>query len=103
MKITLLYFDGCPNWRPTLEDIRTVLKDHHVGVETELLKVTSKKQAQEMAFLGSPTVRVDGVDVEPGIPETGFGIECRLYWVEGRVLGRPPVEWIAAAVESAAG
>lgn len=103
MKISLLYFDSCPNWRRTLEDIKGVLKDHQVRAEVELVKVTSQEQAQEMAFLGSPTVRVDGVDVEPGIPESGYGMECRLYWDEEKQLGRPPREWIAGAVESAMG
>lgn len=101
MKVALLYFDGCPNWRQTLEDIQAVLKEYQVSAEVELVKVPSHRKAQRLAFLGSPTVRVDGVDVEPDIPDSGYGLECRIYWVEDRPMGRPPKEWIAATVEAA--
>jgi hypothetical protein len=37
-------------------------------------------QAEEERFLGSPSVRVEGVDIEPGAGErTDFGLKCRLY------------------------
>ncbi len=102
MKIELLYFDGCPNWRHTWEDIAAVLQEHHLPVEIELIKVTSVEEAEHLAFPGSPTVRVDGEDVEPDAPTTGFGLACRIYTVEeDEPEGRPPKEWIAAALESA--
>ncbi len=103
MKIELLYFDGCPNWRHTLDDITAVLKEHQMPPEVALVKVTSAQAAKRMAFPGSPTVRVNGVDVEQDIPDSGYGLECRIYWVEDEPQGRPPKEWIAAALESVLG
>ncbi len=103
MKIELIYFDGCPNWRDTMRDIHAVLEDHQLTTEVELVKVASPQEAEELAFPGSPTVRVDGVDVEPDAPTTGFGLACRIYTVEDETVGRPPKEWIAAALESALG
>ena len=101
MRIELLYFDGCPNWRQTLEDITAVLNEYQVPAKVELVKVTSHQEAQRLAFLGSPTVRVDGIDIELDVPDSGYGLECRVYWVEDRPLERPPKEWIAATVEAA--
>jgi len=101
MKVVLLYFDGCPNWRQTLKDVNAVLKEYQVDTEVELIKVTSQQEAQQLAFLGSPTVRIDGMDVELDVPDSGYGMECRVYWVEERAEGRPPKEWIAATVEAA--
>ena len=110
MKVEFLYFDGCPNWRRSLEDVNTVLKEYHVTAEVELVEVTSQEQAESLAFLGSPTVRIDGMDVEPDIPDSGYGMDLRVYMVEEeeegteeeeRPVGRPPREWIAAAVEVA--
>ena len=101
MKVSLLYSDGCPDWEQTLEDVRNVLAEYHVDADVELIKVSSQEQADEMEFLGSPTVRVEGMDVEPDILESGFNLECRLYWIDEDPVDRPPKEWIAAAVEVA--
>ena len=101
MNVSLLYLDGCPNWEQTLTDVREVLAEYHVDADVNLIRVSSQQQAEEMEFLGSPTVRVEGMDVEPDILESGFNLECRVYWIEDDPLGRPPKEWIAAAVEVA--
>ena len=101
MKIELLYFDGCPHWLEALEEVNAILKEHQLSTEVELIKVTSQEEAEHTSFLGSPTVRIDGFDVELDIPDSGYGMECRIYWVEDRPQGRPPQEWIAAAIEAA--
>ena len=101
MNVSLLYLDGCTNWEQTLADVREVLAEYRVDADVELIRVSSQQQAEEMEFLGSPTVRVEGMDVEPDILESGFNLECRVYWVEDDPVGRPPKEWIAAAVEVA--
>ncbi|MEE8442768.1 MAG: thioredoxin family protein [Dehalococcoidia bacterium] len=101
MEVELLYIDGCVNWRQTLEDINAVLKEYQVSAEVELIEVGSNQEAQGLAFLGSPTVRVDGVDIEPDVPDSGYGMESRVYWVEDEPADRPPKEWIAATVEAA--
>jgi hypothetical protein len=104
MKIELLYLDDCPNWRQTWEDIATVLHGHHLVVDIDLIKVTSAEEAEQMAFSGSPTVRVDGFDVDPDAPTSGFGLGYRIYAVEeDEPEERPPKEWIAAALEWASG
>ena len=101
MRVELLYFDGCPNWRQTLDDVTAVLKESQSPIEVELIKVNSQEEAERLAFFGSPTVRVDDVDIELDVPDSGYGLEYRTYWVEERELRRPPREWIAAAIESA--
>ncbi len=101
MNVSLLYLDGCPNWEQTLADVRDVLVEYHVDTDVKLIRISSQEQAEEMEFLGSPTVRVEGMDVEPDILESGFNLECRVYWIDEDPVGRPPKEWIAAAVEVA--
>ena len=101
MKIELLYFDGCPNWLNTRADAEDVLSTLGVGATIDLVKVASNERANELRFVGSPSLRVDGVDVEPDAPADGFNLECRLYWVDGRPVGSPPREWIEAAVRAA--
>jgi hypothetical protein len=61
--------------------------------------VETEEQAEQLGFLGSPSVRVDGVDVEPHArPATGNGMRCRVYQVSGRLDGAPALEWIQAAL-----
>ena len=101
MNVSLLYSDGCPNWEQTLTDVGEVFAEYHVKADVKLIKISSQQQAEEMEFLGSPTVRVERMDVEPDILESGFNLECRVYWIDDDPVGRPPKEWIAAAVEVA--
>ena len=101
MKIELLYFDHCATWETTLADLRQALSAVGRQEQVSLVKVESQQEAERLRFLGSPTVRVNGNDVEPGIPSTGFGMECRLYWVEGRPTGSPPMQWIENAIAAA--
>ena len=57
-------------------------------------------RAQELGFLGSPSIRIDGLDVEPearGLQTFGFG--CRTYSdAEGRQSGLPSISVIRRAL-----
>jgi alkanesulfonate monooxygenase SsuD/methylene tetrahydromethanopterin reductase-like flavin-dependent oxidoreductase (luciferase family) len=65
-----------------------------------LINVQSNDEANERWFTGSPTLRVDGVDIDPDTPQDGFNLECRTYWVDGKPTGLPPREWIERAVDA---
>ena len=99
MRIELLYFDGCPNFEAMLPKLREMVADEEVEAEIELRRVESVDAAESERFLGSPTVRVDGEDVEPGAGvRTDFGLKCRLYRSGEGTSGMPPERWIAAAI-----
>lgn len=98
--IEVLVFDGCPNIELTVERARAAVATAGViGADVGVVRVEGEESALEQRFLGSPTVRVNGCDVEPGADaRDDFGLQCRLYAVEGRFDGAPPVEWIRAAL-----
>ncbi len=100
MTIELLYFPGCPGYEralPTLEALAT-----SQGGRLELRRVETVEGAEVERFLGSPTVRVDGVDVEPGAGErTDFGLKCRVYRYGGEQLHVPAEQWIVDATARA--
>jgi len=100
MDVELLFIDGCPNWREELDELRQILRTHGQPDEVSLVKVASREDAERLRFAGSPTVRVDGRDVDPNPPQTGFNIECRIYWVEGRAVRRPPHAWVIEALRN---
>lgn len=78
MRIEVLYVPGCCNLEPTLNRVREVLRAEGVELPVAEIAVAESAAARSLKFPGSPTVRVNGVDVEPGV-EAVFGLACRLY------------------------
>ena len=104
MKVEILYFPGCPNHVPAVDRVREVLKQE--GTTADMLEVEVKDMAtaHEIGFLGSPSIRVDGQDIEPAVRGSdGFGMMCRTYIDRGQRSGVPPPEWIRAALWEARG
>jgi copper chaperone CopZ len=100
MKIQVLYFDGCPNHRPAVELVHGALADLRVDADVDEVNVGQPEQASELRFLGSPSIQVNGVDVEPAARDrTDFGYSCRTY---ARGAGLPDREMVVAAIKEAA-
>mgnify|MGYP001313927524 CR=1 FL=1 len=102
MKIELLYCDDCPNWQAVLEEINGLLAAKSGEDKVDLILVSSIQEAERLQFPGSPTVRINGEDVDPEVPSSSFEMACRVYEVDGKLTGRPPMEWIYAALDDAA-
>lgn len=101
MRVEILYFDGCPHHEPLVGRVPALL--HAAGVDAEVVsrRVDSEQQALALRFLGSPTVRVDGRDVEPeAAARSDYGLKCRLYRSVDGVSGQPSDQLILAAARS---
>jgi hypothetical protein len=102
VKVELLYFDGCPNYEAVMRELGQLLDTERVGADVELHQIESDEEARQQRFLGSPTVRVDGQDVEPGADtRQDYGIKCRLYATGGGIKRIPAKTWILAALSRA--
>jgi hypothetical protein len=102
MVIELLYFDGCPNHETLAGRLGELLAAEGIDERPALRRVADADTAERERFLGSPTVRVDGVDVDPGASaRTDFGLKCRLYETPAGLRGLPPDEWLVAALRRA--
>jgi len=101
MKIEVLYFQGCPHHVPALERVRNVLADEGVAAEVLQIEVPDAGAAESLKFPGSPTVRINGIDVEG--PETAgaIGLSCRTYMHGSLLEGVPPIEVIRRAIRNA--
>ncbi len=100
MKVELLYFDGCPSHERLLPSLPELVAKH--GGELEQRHIRTLKEADETRFLGSPSVRIKGVDVEPGASDrTDFGLKCRLYRSSDGHSGLPSREWLENALREA--
>jgi hypothetical protein len=103
VRIELLYFDGCPNHEALLPRLREVVADTGVSANVHLRRITDDRVAVHERFLGSPTVRIDGRDVEPDAEyRTDYGMKCRLYRTTAGLSGQPPEKWLRAALQRAA-
>ncbi len=100
MKIEILYFEGCPNHPPAVSRVRGVIEELGVDEGVTEVEITGPEMARVIGFLGSPSVRVNGLDVELSArnsDQVGFG--CRTYWDGTSRSGLPPVEMIRRAIE----
>jgi hypothetical protein len=99
VRVELLWWDGCPSYPETLEDLGGVLREEGVNAEVELVEVESDEQARRERFPGSPTIRLDGEDAFPCDPGAPFSLTCRVYRLrDGRVSATPDPEDIREAV-----
>lgn len=120
--VEVLYFDGCPHFETFLPHLRELLAEHGITAPVTLTRVDGDGDAQALRFLGSPTVRVGGIDVEPAAAErhpltalrhdadddarrgsydadAGYGMQCRLYaTTDGGTIGTPRDQWILDAL-----
>jgi hypothetical protein len=100
--IELLYFDGCPKWENARDELRAVVRDMGLAerANVRLVRVDDEAHARRLEFAGSPTIRVNGRDIEPESDEPReFGLQCRVYRVDGRLRGFPPRDLIRASLE----
>lgn len=75
MRIEILCFEGCGHGESTVELVREVLEEIGTAADVRKLWVADTAEAERLRFLGSPTVRVDGVDVEPAAAlRTDYGV-----------------------------
>ena len=99
MKIEVLYVSNCPNHAVALERLREILSAESFKKIVSGVLVRDAEMAQSLKFPGSPTIRINGQDVEPQSgKDTTFGLMCRLY-SDGS--GAPSTQRIRAAIEAA--
>ncbi len=102
-RVEILYFDGCPNHEAARALVERVAAELQVEPEIDLVEVPDADAAAQLRFLGSPTVRVNGHDVEPGAEERGdFVFSCRIYRSERGLSGQPEAGWVRKALREAA-
>jgi hypothetical protein len=99
IRVEVLFLAGCPNFREALATARSAVSEVHPDAEVALVEVDEPETAERLGFLGSPTVRVNGRDVEPGAAERrGYALACRVYETPSGPVGVPPEGWITDAL-----
>ena len=100
--VELLWWRGCPSWGQALDLVRAEMR--RLGLDPAALavrEVHDDGEAERERFPGSPTVRVNGLDIQdPGA--SALGLTCRVYRLrDGRISALPDPADVAAALEAA--
>jgi len=98
--VELLWWEGCPSWPEALDRLKAVMAELGLDPETvEMREVENDEQAEREGFPGSPTIRVDGLDIAPtnGSPAS---LTCRVYRLrDGRASPTPDPADLREALE----
>lgn len=99
MIVEMLHTEGCPHAVRYLPRLRRLAADAGVVEPVRVRVVADDGTARRERFLGSPTVRVGGRDVDPGAAtRRDYGLSCRLYAGQVGFSGTPPDEWVLATI-----
>lgn len=98
MRVEIFYVNGCPNRESTVKLVAEALQGLGIAGEVVELPVNDSASASALRFLGSPTVHINGVDVEPSARASDqFGLMCRTYPDGPRRAGVPAKHLIRQA------
>ncbi len=99
VRVEILARKDCPSRGMAIAVVEKVVAETGVPTEIEVVEMTSQEQARSRRFLGSPTVRVDGRDVDQrqnGNKE--FTLADRVYRTDRGLAGWPDAEWVREAL-----
>lgn len=99
MRIELFYWEGCPSYPEARELLEQVLAERGIDAAIEMCEVRTQEEAEALRFPGSPTIRVDGRDVDPEGAGARPALTCRIYRLPGgKVSPVPSREQLERAV-----
>ena len=100
--VEILYFEGCPNQEDARALVERVGREAGLELDLRLVQVPDEDTARRLRFLGSPTIRVAGEDVDPHAGERDeYVLACRVYRTENGFAGQPDERWVRDALERA--
>jgi hypothetical protein len=84
-RIEFLFWEDCPSHPEAWKRLQEVVAELGVESPIEKIEVQTDEEAERLRFPGSPTIRVNGVDVDPeGAAQMGTALTCRVYVLEDR-------------------
>ena len=86
MKVELFFWEGCPSHPEAKALLEEVLDERGITSPIEMREVLTHAEAVELAFPGSPTIRIDGHDIDPVGAQSPPALTCRVYFLPD---GRP--------------
>lgn len=95
----ILYFDGCPSWQSGLDNLQALIAADHLPLEVRLVEIHDDQEAQSEHFLGSPSFRLDGVDLWPEA-RSRYNMSCRVYQTGQGMRGSPSIDMLREKINT---
>jgi hypothetical protein len=104
MHVQFLYWEDCPSHPEALARLREALAQEGLPADVEIIRIDTEEDALRHTFPGSPTIRIDGADLQPEGAQGGAMLTCRTYRTEtGRLSPLPTATMIRRALQAARG
>jgi glutaredoxin len=98
MVIRVLSFEGCPHCEAATDLVEKTVRDLHLKADIEAIQVKNESEARRYRFLGSPSIQVDGQDIERDRRNDAASFACRVYRTPSGITGVPPRELLLDAI-----
>ncbi|MBS1256971.1 MAG: hypothetical protein MAG551_00006 [Candidatus Scalindua arabica] len=100
-KIGIFFIEGCPGVIPTARHIKEVIAEEAIDAKISLILIETPEDARQLHFTGSPTVRINGKDIESNIKDIkDYALRSRLYSIDGRKSDYPSKDMIRDAIKN---
>jgi len=101
MRVELLYYPECPSHERALERLQEALQAEGVDTPVEVIRIDTQAEAEAHRFVGSPTIRINGVEIDPQ-PQLPYRLTCRTFVHEdGRLSPLPSLTMLRRAIRQA--
>jgi hypothetical protein len=98
-RIEVLYFDGCLSHEALVRRLPELMEQAGIEADVQYRRIESVEEAERERFLGSPTLRIDGEDVDASaVDRSDFGLKCRLYPSPDGLRGAVPDGLVLSAL-----
>jgi hypothetical protein len=102
MNVELLWFDDCPNHHAAELLLNETLGEEGVNEVVNKIKVPDLATGEKTKFAGSPSIRINGKDIDPTYEDTGdYAPRCRVYFTSEGFKGLPEKSWLQDAIREA--
>lgn len=99
VEISILFIEGCPGYAYTKKYVEEILADEAIDAKINLILIANDEDARRLHFIGSPTVRVNGMDIEKDLCATkDYGLRSRTYNVGGTLSNHPSKDMISRSI-----
>jgi len=95
VRVELLYFEDCPNWRTANNHLQRLATKLDFVVQHRV--IASADEADALEFRGSPTILVDGRDPF-AMGNEPIGLSCRIYQTDDGTAGSPTLAQLGVAL-----
>jgi glutaredoxin len=93
--VEILSFEGCPHALAAVALVERTARELGLDVEMRHTDIPDQQAAHARRFLGSPTIRVNDRDIEPGADQRDdYTLACRIYRSARGLTGLPDKAWL---------